>query len=323
MDDFLKKHFDLREQLIGNKLTVSQTFDQLKQFPKPWETSAWKRESLKNRKQHCEQCGSKEGIMNLIHLRQPLPFYELKNWISSRFFHDFCEQNMIKEQIAEIQVTEAEIQDFKEKNTETRNACPKCKRVSIQKRKTIKPLFRCINCGFEFDEPLKANFIKIFNKTSDNLDLKKLLTFYKQESYFKQIKKVFSDNNDEYFGKLALIIGFNETEKYVAFTNTVTFCKRCAYLKNMQGQLLCLECNKAYFNFSSYENCYECSSKKDAKANPFKKIIDELEMEKLDLLQSLANNFEPKTFVFKNKSYVPTLTYYDLLQKDNSSNGKV
>lgn len=201
MEEFLQKYDNLRKHLIENKLTYSQAFEQIRKFPKPWETAEWKRESISKRKKYCEQCGNSEGIMNLIHLRQPLPFAELKEWISSQFLYDFCETNNINKQLSEIKVTDEEIQSHRDQYTEVRDTCPRCIRSSFKARKTITPLYRCIQCGFEFDEPIKSEYLTSINMYAVKVNLEEVLTFNKQNSVFQELKKTFTEINDHRFSR--------------------------------------------------------------------------------------------------------------------------
>ena len=45
--------------------------------------------------------------------------------------------------------------------------------------------------------------------------------------------------------------------RYMSGEGTATFCKKCAFLWDVKGQLLCRKCRERYHDFS-YETCFNC-----------------------------------------------------------------
>ena len=70
---------DIRESLFLSDVTWKKAMDRIKPYTKKntWVTPEWKKERKKLIKDHCEQCGTNEGIMVLQHLRHPQSFGQI------------------------------------------------------------------------------------------------------------------------------------------------------------------------------------------------------------------------------------------------------
>lgn len=185
---------------------------------KPWQTAAWKKardEFLKNKV--CEKCGSDENLV--VHHLHKLPSYD-------EHFRAVA-SSLIREGIGS-----------KEIQPEFKNACPQCEYRSIYQRKTVKPIFKCIRCGHQFDEPVIVPTDRLSKE-----DFKKFLFNNKE-----RIEKIVESQRDSYF-----------QDEYLQFKDCVVLCKKCHFLIH-NGRDICPICKKNSKKIH-YPSCWECFQK--------------------------------------------------------------
>ncbi len=189
---------------------------------KPWNTKEWKEKREDTIKDHCEQCGTKEGIMVLHHLWQPPSFYDIRYEITCALIDEAIKNGKVKYP------------------TEKRNACPQCKSLSISYRKTMSPRWRCIKCELTFNKPVKVDYVSNVNRK---------LTF-----------KRFQEENSEQINSRAELLSEENHQKYISMGGTVTFCKKCAFLWDMKHLRLCPECRTRYMKMEA-NRCFDCNER--------------------------------------------------------------
>ena len=199
-----------------------ESFDNDEDFPihskKPWQTAAWKKarsEYLKDKV--CSKCGSDESLV-IHHLRKLPDFDAHFRAVAS---------TLIRESI-----------ESKEIEPEYKNACPACKYQSIYRRKTVKPIFKCIRCGHQFEVPVIVPSDRVSKE-----DFKKFLANNKNE-----IESIVESQRDSFF-----------QEEYLQFKNCVVLCKKCHFLTH-NGRDICPICKKNSKKIH-FPSCWECFQK--------------------------------------------------------------
>jgi ribosomal protein L37AE/L43A len=185
---------------------------------KPWQTVAWKKardEFLKHKV--CEKCGSDENL-SVHHLQKFPSFDEHFRIVAS---------SLIREAI-----------ELKEIQPEFKNACPQCKFRSIRRRKTVKPNFKCMRCGNQFDEPVLV--------PTDRLSKEDYINFliYNKE----KIENIVESERDSFFQK-----------EYLQFKDCAVLCKKCHFLIHNRRDI-CPICKKNSKKIH-FPSCWECFQK--------------------------------------------------------------
>jgi hypothetical protein len=60
-------------------------------------------------------------------------------------------------------------------------------------------------------------------------------------AFYAKWKGKFDKSIEVKYGKKAVLISISESERYYSCVDTVTFCKKCAYLMDEKNLLLCRE----------------------------------------------------------------------------------
>jgi ribosomal protein L37AE/L43A len=200
---------------------VHKTEDFLKNktSTKPWQTAAWKKlraEYIEGKV--CSKCGSHENLV--IHHLYNLPSYSGHfRAVADRMLKELIDSNVIQ-------------------STELKNGCPLCKYQSIYRRKKMKPVFKCIKCGHEFDIPIIVPTGRLTKE-----DYKKFLTDYKDK-----IEEIVDEQRNSFF-----------EEEYMQFKDCIILCKKCHVLIH-RGLDICPICGKNSKKIN-YPSCWECFQK--------------------------------------------------------------
>jgi len=233
---------DLIEGIISYKEAAPLVFDSRK---KPYHTKEWKEQRDKIIKDSCEQCGSNE-VLTLQHLWRP------------QKYADFVRKQMdelisIEHKKGKLNVSDQEVEEYIEKYGEMKESCPKCENVTLTRRKTNPELpFKCNRCRKEFKEPVIKKHVKGVRtklQLKDKLRSKKLSEIN---------NKIWEQKQDE-IRKNALIKTIQEHIKYMSLEGTATFCKKCAFLMDKRGLILCKACKKEYHPLYK-ECCADCAT---------------------------------------------------------------
>lgn len=138
----------IEQALRNRKITYEETSKKIYgSTTKPWQTAEWKEKRKLLIKDCCEQCGNNEGPMVLQHLWHPPAYKEHVRSIYEQFFIEAQNNSSLPE------ATEQEVESFIAEFTEQAEACPSCEKLSVNKRKTMTPIYRCRKCHHEFDLP--------------------------------------------------------------------------------------------------------------------------------------------------------------------------
>lgn len=192
-------------------------------------------------KDRCEQCGGSESPMVLQHVWHPPKFNELRQHVRAPLWEQFKWEYPLV-------VSKVDPSDLP--------GCPKCNSAVIRHRKRLKPSWVCQGtkngqrCGYEFDEPILVKALT----TAQRQEQSRL----EQEAYEARWQKFLQQYGEEINVKTVLL-SIDLNERYMSGEDTRTFCKKCAYMWDMRGCVLCESCKKEY-HASYRDKCVRCDT---------------------------------------------------------------
>jgi len=236
----LEKYIDqseLKQKLLANEITWQDAQKLISsQKSPPWKTKEWKSKRDALIATHCAQCGTNEPPLVLQHTWQPKPFSLLFREIRGNYFDQW---NVWKsEHPLEIDMSSIQADT---------NACPKCHSPTIRFRKTMKD-WKCIAqesgvfCHHIFETPIRI----VSEATRKNLS---------KVAWVKMLEEF-----DTVFGigKQAVIMAIDQHARYISMQDTITLCKKCAFVADRTNMVLCEICKKNY-HLTRYNRCAKCA----------------------------------------------------------------
>lgn len=230
---------ELRDKLISDAIEWQEARKKLRQFHgnRLWGSSHWKKFRQTLLANRCDQCGSAEQPLTLQHLRQPPPFSVLlrysRNEHKRAFWFAFVESHPIP------------------KLTTLRRVCPHCGSLNIYYRKRLTPHWKCNSpyCGLIIEEPAQATMPD--RKALAPLKLERWMAF--RQHYQNSFKQTSPE-----VGRNAVLAAIDCTLQYLSGADTVTHCRRCAFMWDKKGVKLCPVCHKNWTEIWT-STCYECN----------------------------------------------------------------
>ena len=133
-----------------------------------------------------------------------------------------------------------------------RKGCPGCGKFSgFNWRKTMNN-WRCVHCATVFD---------------DLVDIP-TLSARQYEKYYAEYKaaeslwyETFMLVHEDDILREALAIGFEEHDRYISCSDTVTFCKKCAFMWDKNKRKICEGCGKWTPTYTTPDSCFTCLDK--------------------------------------------------------------
>ena len=229
---------DITYEEAGEKIYSTST--------KPWQTAYWKKKRSEIIKDACEQCNSSKPPMVLQHTWHPASYRDNTREFYRFYLEKECAEN------PQLMVSDDEVHHYLNKFTDVKAACPACKKGNIRARKTMKPTFHCDKCHHEFEEPIMVPYHQLlgiaptFNDVKESMKRKRIQE-YIWETYGPIIKKS------------AILKGIEEHKRYISMEDTITFCKRCAFLWDKKGKKVCEVCKDTLIPVAMHA-CYKCQS---------------------------------------------------------------
>jgi uncharacterized Zn ribbon protein len=155
--------------------------------------------------------------------------------------------------------------------------CPKCNSRYPNKRMRKKPQYLCIECRLEFDEPIYKTIeelIGMFYLGEDVAEVRDKCFISKDKwenrqnlsnvKYWLQREKAKTKFSYE-IGKEAFLLYLDDYIKYLSFEDTITACKKCAFMFDLNKMEICPKCKK-YYKGISYPTCINCLPEDKRKA---------------------------------------------------------
>lgn len=236
----------IKNALLAGQMTYEEAADLIYngKNTKPWHTKEWKEIRQARLKDYCEQCKTKQEPLVLQHMRKTKPY---------QFFITEKYQEILVQEIdkgIDYEEIKDQVEQYLLENMEKRNVCPSCQSINIRERKTITPKFSCIKCKHEFDEPLyREDYLRGGSSVEDIIN----------KIGEKKIREKVWDLHSEEIRTYAIIKSIEEFERYISCIDTVTFCKKCAFLWDKKGMKLCDHCKIKYHGIGR-KCCQECSN---------------------------------------------------------------
>lgn len=220
---------------------------------KVWRSAHWKLQRAERLGDACNVCASNEGPLTLQHLWHPRVPSEVMDQALSADWATFLESFEPD--------TPRPMRPEKQFRKVQRATCPKCVSVAIQERKKKRPKFICRGtlagraCLHEWDES--------HQELVEQPDTEANQRNY--EEYYTRLRALRSRASEAFRetpafrvsatkGAIAILA---DSRRYLSLEDTVTFCRRCAFLWDKKGLRPCIECGRRLAEPES--RCSECS----------------------------------------------------------------
>lgn len=145
-------------------------------------------------------------------------------------------------------------------NQEEKKVCPKCGSINISARKTLIPKYRCNYCKELFEVSIKK-FLPIFiDDRKEEISQDMNVVTYSALSwkiYKEKCKELLFEEYGEQIEKETIVTVIDEYVRYISLEDTITFCKKCAFLWDKKGMNLCPICKSKYKKIY-YDKCSDC-----------------------------------------------------------------
>ncbi|NNU78177.1 hypothetical protein [Clostridium estertheticum] len=247
----------LREDIIHNEIEPKKAGEivYLNKI-KSWHTTEWKKKRSTLLKESCEQCGSKE-ILTIQHTWHPRDYGIIKRDICGKYGQLINEKYTVEDLI-----NEKEVENYFNINInqQEKEICIKCGSVNISARKTLSPKYRCNHCKELFEAPVKKLLpIFIDDRKQEILQEMNVVTYSELswKIYKEKCKELLFKEYGEQIEKETIITVIDESLRYISLADTVTFCKKCAFIWDKKGMNICPICKTRYKKICN-RTCYEC-----------------------------------------------------------------
>jgi hypothetical protein len=225
------------EQLRASDITwsIALTLSGQETATKPWQTVAWKRRRDTLIGEACEQCSSASQPLVLQHMHQPRKFGDIAYAIRGEIMQRIMFEHPLTPH------SEAELAE--------RQACPACKSVNITWQNTLSR-WKCNHqrCGQVFEQPITVRAL--------TAEIRRARKERGREAYQREIQPLLDGCKGEIMHR-ATLLSLEEHIRYLRCEDTVTFCKKCAFLWDKKGLRLCRRCYEHYHSFG-YAVCWDC-----------------------------------------------------------------
>jgi len=232
----------IRDAYLKGLLSAAEAVDELskKQTQKAWHSASWR--ELRNDliKDSCEQCATKDPPMVLQHMWHPRPLGSLIREVSRVNRLEYAKRHPVP---AVMMPDPEGLQD----------GCPHCGRFSgMNWRKTFQN-WRCQHCRNIFDE--KAQ-IPVLSENQSVVYAARVADI--NEKWYQKYHVLMEDS----ILSEALRIGFEEHDRYISCIDTKTFCKKCAFMWDINKKKLC-EKKLHFIPVNSPYGCFTCNGTND------------------------------------------------------------
>jgi len=275
----------VRDALLRGEITWEQALEAItSRRGKPWHTAAWKQKRDLLIGDRCEQCGSEKAPLVLQHLWQPHRYSEIYEAVYTDLF-----RSEYKKWQAELEIVEDRYPPV------DRPACPKCQSTAVRAlangtwvcnstaNSPTKWPSNMIRCGFQFEQPVIVK--------AHSPDQKRAIVADKNARY-ERFRQDFRQRFHDSVSTRAVLLSIDEHLRYVSFTDTKTFCKKCAFMWDKRECKLCEVCRERFhsrhlsrcarcdpehyklcrkcghqYHASSFQQCYACYTGKPGAYN--------------------------------------------------------
>ena len=217
----------------------------------PWQSKEWKRERATIIGDACVQCGSDRVLV----LQHTVP---RRSW--PELFEAAEQSNPGYLRRRETREADLEWRILHEKASQVpveRPVCPDCYGKAVYFRKRTND-WKCTrkSCGIVFEQPSTVMALS----PQQEREIRAFRHSAKRKMWAE-------DREDKRMSvsKDAALLYISDLREYLALTNVTTFCKKCAYLWDKHGKLLCPMCKATYTSMGS--PCSSCFEDNEAEAD--------------------------------------------------------
>lgn len=259
------ERIELRDKLIngeiGIKDALAQYWRDVKEGDRSWHTKDWNERRANFIKDKCQICNGNDTL-TLQHLSHPRKYSEYLAEIRRTYAKDYIREN------PEIDKSEFYNHVIKEYHYVPTPLCSNCKSSNPKERVRKLPQYRCTACKHEFDKPVYRSVDELISKFYEDEQALEV-----QDKCFvsKKWKNEHSLSNVRYWlqrerstkkddiaiEKEAFLLYLIDDIKYLSFEDTITACRKCAYMFDMQKMELCPKCKVDYKSIQ-YPTCIQC-----------------------------------------------------------------
>lgn len=211
-------------------------------------------------KDSCEQCGSKEGL-TLQHTWHPREYSIIKRETCSKYGELINKEYSVDSLVKEDEVLKYFSENIKQEN---RDVCPQCGSFSITPRKNLLPRYRCNHCKNQFENPINMIIPEFVDDRKIKPQHEMNIITYSGISwtiYKDKCKKLLFLKYGDLIEKETILTVIDEYIRYLSLKDTITLCKKCAFLCDIKGKNLCPVC-KTNYKFIGMDMCYQCRNKR-------------------------------------------------------------
>lgn len=231
----------IRSAFISGDLSSRDAVDEFakKQTQKAWHTKEWRLLREKLIKDKCEQCGTSEPPMVLQH-----------TWHPDKLSH------VIQDVTRKYEYEHAKIHPLPTLDTpspeDIREGCPGCGKFSGFNWRKTHQNWRCVHCHTVFNKLIEIPVMSYEQSDAYYKELKLLETEWREAFWFEMEDTVLTE---------ALNSSFEQHDRYISCIDTVTYCRKCAFMWDKNKKKMCEKCGSWIPNYLTSESCFNCLDK--------------------------------------------------------------
>lgn len=192
------------------------------------------------------------------HTWHPQSYGDIKYRISSKYGQLVSEEYPIDEMVNDDEVFKYFSKNYKQ---ELKECCPECGSCNLLIRKTMLPKYRCNKCKYNFEVVEKILYPKLIDdreiKLECNTTNKISFRHLKKKIYDEKIKVIKLKQYCSHRERETLLEVIEQNIKYQGLEETLTYCKKCAFMYDKNSMDLCPKC-KAEYKKIMYDSCNIC-----------------------------------------------------------------
>lgn len=250
---------NLKKKITCNKINLEDAKVLLfeSKDKRTWHTKEWKQLRASKIKDSCEACKSIDTL-TLQHTWHPKSYGDIKYMISCIYGEQLRREYPLMSLVKDI-----DIKKYIKKNYTTieRETCPLCGSLNVRRLKESEVKYKCNRCKRGFDTINKKVFPILRNNPNQKIDFKtdynSIFNKEKEVLYTEKINKIKQDRFKHEIEKNTLLELIDQYIKYQNLEDTVTYCKKCAFMKDINHMDICPVCKKDYKK-NRYKTCYKC-----------------------------------------------------------------
>jgi Zn finger protein HypA/HybF involved in hydrogenase expression len=225
----------LKTQLQTKALSPSLVIDALidmrgkRRF---WDTTWWRNRRKQLIGSECQSCHTSEGPMVLQHFFHPRKISDLRHTL----FMSLREKGFYLVEQKEVNL----------KGVGLRDACPHCGSVNIKYVRS-EGLYKCY-----FAKCKQTS--KWARRVPDPKEISARKKAARSETWHEAWNLFLADERVQF---VIADVAIQDLQRYLQFSDVKTWCRKCAFMYDRKGKVICPKCYKGYRD-PHYPTCYTC-----------------------------------------------------------------